>query len=134
MPGCSGESGNPLLLKAGRSRLLERWWLLLHVILALATLASSAAPALRVALLLGLAVHFRWRRPTTCGLVLLGPDGEFALPAEGRFRLRLAPQTCYSGHWAELVFLQAPCRILLLRDQFTDSDWRRLIIALRESV
>ena len=133
MPNSSGASESPFLIKLKRSRLLAGWWVALHMLLGLAVVAVSPHWVVGAAALSLLAYHYRARRPASCSMLLVAADGRFALPDEGRFRLRLAGTTCLAGFWAELAFEGLPGRVLLLRDQFTDSDWRRLVVVLRES-
>ena len=82
---------------------------------------------------LALALHYRWRRPATCRLLIVSPGGRFALPAEGRFGMGLTDRTSMGGIWIELRFRDRPdAALTLLRDQFTESDWRRLRLVLKE--
>lgn len=65
--------------------------------------------------------------------MLVSHDRCFALPAEGRFRLRLADTTRLGVFWIRLVFTDRPSsHILLLRDQLPELEWRRLCLILRD--
>ena len=121
------------MIKLERSGLLPVWWAALHALVALAGLAAAPNWAFGAVVLAVLALHYRFRRPRSCPMLLIAGDGRFSLPSEARFGLRLGPATCLSTFWADLELEGRPGRLLLLRDQFTDSDWRRLIVALRES-
>jgi len=105
----------------------------LHLVLFAAVLAANTSliPGLSRSCLI--ALHARSRYPTRQKLIVVSPAGRFALPAEGRFDLRLTPATRIGGFWVELVFDDRPgSPVLLIRDQFTDLSWRRLRVALRE--
>lgn len=91
----------------------------------------SVLPGVVLGCLVGL--HAGLRYPRRCPLIVVCPGGRLALPAEGRFDLRLAPATRVGAFWVELVFDdEEGSRQLLIRDQFTDSAWRELRLALFE--
>lgn len=132
-PNSCVESGRIRLLKLAPSRWLHAWWILLHLLLILAALMANPPVFPGAAWLLAVGLHYRLRFPVRGALLLVGPDGRFALPAEGRFDLALDGASAVSDCWAELVFRDRPrSRLLLLRDQVTDSDWRLLCLALTE--
>jgi hypothetical protein len=90
-------------------------------------------PGVILSCLVGL--HAGLRCPGRSPLIVVSPGGRFALPAEGRFDLRLAPATRIGAFWVELVFDdEGGSRQLLIRDQFTDSAWRELRLALMECI
>jgi hypothetical protein len=97
----------------------------------LVQLRLPVAVGLAGSFLIGL--HAGLRFPRCPGLLVVSPGGRFALPAQGLFGLTLAPATRVGGAWVELAFEHERVPpLLLLRDQFTDSAWRRLRIALAE--
>lgn len=133
MPDCSRSFAKARLFRLTRSRWLLAWWIGLHLVLTLAVLMANPPPALGGVLMLVLAVHFKRRYPVRGGLLIASPGGRFALPAAGRFDLRLAESTRIGFFWAELVFSDRPgSRFLILKDQLTEPDWRRLGLILRE--
>ena len=94
---------------------------------------ANAPPTAGGVLLLVLAVHFERRYPVRGGLLIASPGGRFALPAAGRFDLRLTESTRIGSFWAELAFSDRPgSRFLILKDQLTEPDWRRLSLILHE--
>jgi hypothetical protein len=124
-------SARACLLKLEPSRWLLAWWLALHLLLGLTLLMVNTLAGLGGIALL--AAHCRWRNPARRTLLVISPGGRFALPAAGRFDLTLSAATRYGRWWAELVFSDRPGGLLLLRDQFTDGQWRRLCLELAES-
>jgi hypothetical protein len=89
-----------------------------------------AVPLLAVVL-----AHGRWRWPTGERLLLLAGNDDWGLPARGRFGLRLGPGTLYAPLWVRLVLTDAAggsVGLLLLRDQFSGEDWRKIQVAVRE--
>jgi hypothetical protein len=133
LPDSSGTSARPFLIEATASRWLLAWWLALHGVL-VATVFLVHLPMVPGCCLSFLAgLHAGLRHPIRRALLVVSPGGRFALPAEQRFNLALAPATRVGGFWVELVFDDSRgSRLLLIRDQLTDSSWRRLRMALCE--
>ncbi len=129
----SDESGAAYLLRPSPSPTLLRWWVVLHLILG--ATVSLIGPGLMPGLLLASLVcwHFHGRFPKPAPMLLICPGQGFALPSEGRYRLGLAPRTSIGAGWVWLTFDDRPAAgYLLLRDQFTRTEWRRLTFAVRE--
>jgi hypothetical protein len=145
LPRFSAASAGAYLLAPECSGWLSAWWLALHVVLAASILLICPWPALTGPALALLAARAWRRRPRRPPLIVHSPGaspgrgavqtpgGHWALPQAGRFGLTLSPATRCGGVWVELVFNEpAAPRILLLRDQFCASTWRRLRLALIE--
>lgn len=92
-------------------------------------------PAPWSAILTGaLLLHACVRRPRASRpLLVYLPPGVWALPAAGRFDLRLTAATAVGPGWARLDFGPGGS-ILLLADQFEPGAWRRLRAAVGESL
>lgn len=131
----SSSSSAPACVKAERSRALVLWWVALHGLIGASFLMLAVGPGIRWLGLVLLLAHGWWRRPASQGIVLLLGNGRWALPSSGRFRLRLGSGTAYTTLWARVVLIDAAGRrepLLLLRDQFSAEDWRKIQVALRE--
>ena len=110
------------------------WWDVLHMLLATAVLMANPVTFLALVLLSAIALHFHLRRPEWNRLLLISANGRFALPEQGRFNLTLAEPARCGSFWADLRLSDDPRRgVLLLRDQFTASQWRQFSLWLRES-
>jgi hypothetical protein len=107
----------------------------LHLVLT-ATVLLSNLPLVAEGLGLGaLGLHFRARHPVRDALLVVSGRARFALPAEGRFDLGLGADTRFGAFWAELHFSDCPTsRFLIVRDQLSEPDWRRLGLMLREGL
>jgi hypothetical protein len=107
----------------------------LHLVLTAAVLLANL-PSVAAGLGLGaLALHFRARHPVREALLVVSGRGRFALPAEGRFDLGLGADTRFGAFWAELQFSDCPTsRFLIVRDQMSEPEWRRLCLILREGL
>jgi hypothetical protein len=80
-----------------------------------------------------LALHFRARYPVREALLVVSGRRRFALPVDGRFDLELRADTHFGAFWAELVFSDCPnSRFLIVRDQMSEPEWRKLCLILRE--
>jgi Membrane-bound toxin component of toxin-antitoxin system len=133
LPDSSGPFARARLFKLEASRWLFAWWVGLHLILAFAVFMANPPPAAALVLLIALAWHFRRLDRSRGELLIAGPRGRFALPAAGRFDLALAGSPRVAGFWIELSFSDRPgSHFLILRDQLTEPDWRRLSLILRE--
>jgi hypothetical protein len=78
-------------------------------------------------------LHALLRNPVCSALLIVGGDGSFGLPLQGRFDLRLGARTRFARSWADLVFSDCPrSRFLILSDQLPEPDWRRLCLILKE--
>jgi hypothetical protein len=109
------------------------WWILLHLVLALAVFMANLPYSVAGLGMAALAVHYRLRYPVCGALLLVSGHNRFALPCEGRFDLDLSARSRLGGFWAELVFTDRPnSTLLLVRDQLSEPDWRRLGLILRE--
>lgn len=107
----------------------------MHLVLA-GSVFMANLPLAAAGLGLGaLALHFRARYPVRQALLVVSGRARFALPAEGRFDLGLRADTCFGAFWAELQFSDRPnSRFLIIRDQMSEPDWRRLCLILREGL
>lgn len=133
--GSSKPSGPVCILRAERSRLLSIWWCLLHAVIGASVLMLPVG-VLAVVLLVPVLAHARWRWPTgQGGVLLLSGNDQWGLPVRGRFGLRPGPGTLHAPLWVRLVLTDAaggPVVLLLLRDQFSAEDWRKIQVAVRE--
>lgn len=131
----SSSSSAPACVSAERSRALLLWWVALHGLIGACLFMLAVGPGVRWLAAMLLLAHGWWRRPAlTHGVLLLG-NGYWALPARGRFRLAPGLGTAYTTLWARVVLTDAAGRrvpLLLLRDQFSAEDWRKIQVALRE--
>lgn len=134
MPDSSGVSGTVSSFVASRSSVLALWWVALHLLLWSSVLAATRGFAPGLAALAILAVHAALRFPESRVRLGRSGDGRWSIPARGLYDLNLGSGTCFSSAWVllELVSDDRRLRLLLLRDQFGDRDWRRLQVAVRE--
>jgi hypothetical protein len=101
------------------------------LVLALSALMVSVPAGIAVVLLLFL--FSRRRRQATPTVIAITPDACFGLPNENRSDLTLTTASRSGPGWLQLSFSDRPGqRLLLLRDQVDDRDWRVLRIAILE--
>lgn len=131
MPACCSPSARAVLLKPERSRWLGVAWLAIHGLAGVSLLLTE--PALALAGMPVLVAHAWLSRPRSTPLIVI-TGRRFALPAEQRYGLTLAPSARLGGCWAELVFTDMlGARVLVFRDQLDAAGWRRLRLAFLES-
>ena len=112
---------------------LAAWWWLLHLVLMLTSFMTNLPWPSVVVLAAAIVWHFFRRRPKGPAMLVVSPGARVAFPVEGRFALEMTRHSAIGGFWSCLYFDDRPGRgVLLLRDQFTESAWRRLRLAVRE--
>jgi hypothetical protein len=118
-----------LSLRLEPSRLLLLWWSSLHLLLAgAATLVGWPAPAKWIAAAAVICHGVLRRPPKPPRLVIVTEDGFGAVP-EWQLELRpLGPRSLACPYWVRLDLGAGAGRrdIVLLADQVSGADWRRL--------
>jgi len=104
--------------------------------LALAGVLAAGWPSYVKCLVVLLIATSLWRsRPPRTTAVIVTASGEWALPEESLYQLRLMPGTQYTRVWGLLRFVAADGRrhdLPVWSDTLSQEDWRRLSIRLRE--
>ncbi len=103
--------------------------------LACTALMANLPIAVSGTLIVILALHGGLKSPVGGSLLVVSSRARFGLPLEGRFDLRLSGGTHIGPFWVELAFSDRPgSRLLILKDQITEPEWRWLCLTLREAV
>ena len=128
-PSSSSASAPALVLTLERSRVLPAWWLLLHVLLGVASLLVGWAVLLKSVAIVAIAVHgFVRRPPASPRTVVVVEGGRCSVPEWNTGTRPLGPRTLVSPFWVRLDLGKGPWRrdLVLLADQMRPETWRRL--------
>ena len=135
MPKSSTRSGAVFVPRRERSRLALVFRVLEHA-LALAGIVATGWPCyVKFAALLLLTASLWLSRPARTTTMLVSASGEWSLPGEALYGMRLLPGTQFTRAWGLLRFVAADGRrrdLAVWSDTLSRADWRRLRIWLRE--